>query len=304
MPHPTDIAKKLLDWPLSRLVLTFVVYIGMVAVFGALLRPFNLPGGYVEASVVQAFAIFGALAFVNLYLRAQPLAESPLRLRKAGAHLVVGTVIGMALMGVVVGILALFGWYQVTGVQGSGVMAALGMALVVTLINAAFQEAFDRGMVFTTLEEALGSYAAIALDVVIFGLLHLTNPGTSVLEALVVGVEFGILAGAAYMLTRSLWLPIGLHFGWNFMQGGILGLPVSGTPQRESLLIGGTLGPEALTGGSFGPEAGIVAIVVGTTAGLLMLWAAIRAGQVRTPYWMRRMLDLPEDTSHIRRRLK
>jgi hypothetical protein len=76
-----------------------------------------------------------------------------------------------------------------------------------------------------------------------------------------------LLLGAAYLLTRRLWLAMGIHSGWNFTQGWIFSVPVSGGKAPEGLLLTTRHGPEWLTGGAFGLEASAVAMVVATLAG-------------------------------------
>jgi membrane protease YdiL (CAAX protease family) len=300
-----QVAKRLLDFPLTRLPVIFVIYLGLAVPLNALfVRVLHVPAGYAAASLSQGLAIVAALLFVNVYLRGVPFAETPFRLRKAPVLFGAGLVGGGLVMAAIVALLAIPGWYRVTGWAGAEVAWPLVVGFGLALVNVIFQEAFARGMIFATLEEAFGTYAAIAADTLLFGLMHLSNAGTTLPQALAVGLEFGVLACASYALTRSLWLPIGLHLGWNFVQGEIFGLPVSGTMPERSLVLGGTLGPEWATGGAFGPEGGAVAIVVGTVLGLAMLLLARRAGQIRVPAWLRRVLDLSEDTSHIRRRLK
>ena len=72
------------------------------------------------------------------------------------------------------------------------------------------------------------------------------------------------------MVTRALWLPIGLHFAWNFFQGPVFGFPVSGT-QTSTLLQLEPVGPELLTGGRFGPEASLVGVAA-ELLGIALLW--------------------------------
>jgi hypothetical protein len=95
------------------------------------------------------------------------------------------------------------------------------------------------------------------------------------------------MLGAAYMLTRSLWLPMGLHAAWNFAQGEIYDIPVSGMPVH-GMLNARLGGPPLLTGGGFGLEASLIAIVVATLFGLTLLWLAIRKGEIVQPRWVRR----------------
>ncbi len=86
---------------------------------------------------------------------------------------------------------------------------------------------------------------------------------------------------AGYLLTRRLWLPIGIHWAWNFFENNIFGAPDSGEPANPvyTLIHAHFSGPFALTGGPFGPEARVVCVVVSTLAGLLLLRLAIQRGQ-------------------------
>jgi hypothetical protein len=141
-----------------------------------------------------------------------------------------------------------------------------------------------RGIVFRILEQSLGSWLALALSAVIFGALHLLNHGATLLNAGAVMLEAGILLAAAYMLTRRLWLCIGIHFAWNFTQGGIFSAAVSGGTTR-GLLQAKLVGAEWLTGGAFGVEASAVAVVVCFSAAVLLLIAVKRKGNVRAAFW-------------------
>ena len=100
-----------------------------------------------------------------------------------------------------------------------------------------------------------------------FGFAHYFNPDATARACLWIALEAGVLLGGAYMLTRSLWLPTGLHAAWNFTQGAVFGVPVSGSPATG--LVRATLsGPELLSGGGFGLEASVIALVIATAAGI------------------------------------
>ena len=88
------------------------------------------------------------------------------------------------------------------------------------------------------------------------------------------------MLGLAYSLARNLWFPIGIHFAWNFTQGGIFGAPISGF-RFKSIFEFQLSGPEILTGGAFGPEASLAALAVCLLAASLLAWATIRSGQWR-----------------------
>ena len=98
-------------------------------------------------------------------------------------------------------------------------------------------------------------------------------------------MEAGILLGAAYLLTRRLWLAVGIHAAWNFTQGWVYSIPVSGNETPLGLLITRRVGPDWLTGGAFGLEASVVALVVATGAGVAMLVVAAHKGRIQPPMW-------------------
>ena len=135
-----------------------------------------------------------------------------------------------------------------------------------------------------------GSWIAIILSALFFGLTHLMNPGATLFGALAIALEAGTLLGAAYMLTRRLWLAIGIHWAWNFFEGPFFGATVSGTGSNagKALITSTINGPSIWTGGAFGPEAGLAALLVCLATGPLFLILVLRQKQVITPAWRRR----------------
>jgi hypothetical protein len=150
------------------------------------------------------------------------------------------------------------------------------------------EETIYRGYFFQTIETRWGSDSAFATTMVVFGLMHLATPIPNLNEvlklvgALSIAVEAGILFAAAYLLTRRLWMPIGLHWAWNFFQGPVFGAPVTGSSFGPSVIEGHISGPIWATGGTFGPEAGIPALLVGAAYGIALLIVAIRRKNLRT----------------------
>jgi hypothetical protein len=119
-----------------------------------------------------------------------------------------------------------------------------------------------------------------------FGFGHRSNPGATWVSSVAIAIEAGGLLAAAYVATRSLWLPIGLHWAWNLFEGPVWGSPVSGIG-LPVLANARFPGPRMLTGGDFGPEAGLPAMVLGAALGLWFLVNAVRHEQIVTPAWMR-----------------
>jgi len=147
----------------------------------------------------------------------------------------------------------------------SRAFARAAVALIVLVFGALAEELMFRGYPFQRLEDAIGPAGAIGVFSLLFGAVHLTNPGASAL-GLANTVLIGIVLAIAYLRTRALWLPWGIHFGWNTTLGLLLGLPVSGLRLFNVVVRSSAKGPQWLTGGSYGLEAGapgVVVVVVG-----------------------------------------
>ncbi|MEU9187346.1 CPBP family intramembrane glutamic endopeptidase [Streptomyces sp. NPDC048484] len=191
-----------------------------------------------------------------------------------------GSLAGVGLFTATLVLIAVFGGYGTDG-GGSvgGMLAVLGLMTGVAVT----EELLFRGVVFRLLEELTGTRAAVAVSAPLFGVIHLLNPGATVWGALAIAVEAGLMLGAAYAATRNLWLPIGLHLGWNFAGRGIYGAGISGDDTTPVGLVQGVFsGPEAITGGDFGPEASIFAVLVCAVPTILFLRAAKRRGRLYT----------------------
>jgi uncharacterized protein len=272
--------KRLLRSPIGRIV---AALLAIAVPFAAVAIPFNL---YVSDKLLKkAGALLLTIVVVSAYSGYVRLVEKRSVAELSGPHAVrelgAGMLLGALLLSVTMAVLAALGVYRVTGNHGWLVMLATVPGFI---LAAVLEEVVMRGVVFRILEQSLGSWLALALSAVIFGALHLLNPGTTLLNAGAVMLEAGIMLAAAYMLTRRLWLCMGIHFAWNFTQGGIFSAAVSGGATR-GLLQAKFVGAEWLTGGAFGVEASAVALVVCTSAAVLLLIAAKRRGNVLQPFW-------------------
>jgi membrane protease YdiL (CAAX protease family) len=135
-------------------------------------------------------------------------------------------------------------------------------ALLLFGLAASFEEILFRGYPLQTLLRSLPSAAAVVIAALLFAIAHSNNPSPTMLST--VNTFFaGIWLGVAYLKTRSLWFPSGLHIGWNWTMGALYGLPVSGlhVPARP-LLSAESAEPIWLTGGVYGPEGGVAATLV------------------------------------------
>ncbi len=279
--------RKIVDFPLVAMVIAILIAILCFTV-AMLIGKFVLPPipGFSLEMTFDLIAIPLLILAYELIIRhlgdtRRDDYRDPAWLRRLG----LGVGGGFLIFSVAVGIAALLGVYRVLG-EGDG-SALLPALLASAIFPAVSEELLFRGILFRWLEEFGGSWVALLLTSAFFGAAHLMNPHASPIAAIGLALEAGVMLGAAYMLTRSLWLPMGLHAAWNFTQGEIYDIPVSGL-NVHGLLRARLIGDPLLTGGSFGLEASIIAIVVATLFGLWLLWRAIRKGEVMQPRWVRK----------------
>ncbi len=195
-----------------------------------------------------------------------------------------GIVLGVGLFSAVIAILWLLRVYQLLG---RGTTAGLGAGALTALFAATVEETLIRAFLFRIVQMVGGTWTAILISSAFFGAAHAFNPGATVTSSVAIALEAGVLLAAAYVFTANLWFPIGLHAGWNFSEGSLYGLSVSGFTAKNALTQGTLRGPAILTGAAFGPEASIVAVVLCFSAAILLLWRAAKDGRIQPPPWSR-----------------
>ena len=194
-----------------------------------------------------------------------------------GGKLARGTLIGFAMFAAVIANIAFLGGYHVEGLGSpTGALGLLGFMAAAAVT----EELLFRGVLFRIVEERTGTWIALVLTGVVFGAMHLANPDASLWGATAIAIEAGFMLAACYAATRNLWVPIGLHFGWNFAAGGIFSVVVSGNGDSKGLLEASTSGPVALSGGDFGPEGSLYTVLAGVALTVVFLWLAKRRGHI------------------------
>ncbi|MFJ7016168.1 CPBP family intramembrane glutamic endopeptidase [Streptomyces albogriseolus] len=188
-----------------------------------------------------------------------------------------GVLLGTLVFAAVVANIAFVGHYEVDG-WGS-YTGAVGLAGFMAGASVT-EELLFRGVLFRTMEERFGTWGGLVPTSVLFGAWHLANPDASLWGAAVIALSAGPVLGAAYVATRSLWMPIGLHFGWNFAASGVFSTEVSGNDTQQGLLDASTSGPTLISGGAFGPEASLYTLVFWALVTVGFLWLARRRGQL------------------------
>jgi len=175
-------------------------------------------------------------------------------------------------------VLLIFATFAATGmltIESSSWLSLGFMASTVSWIIIAFNEELAfRGYIMQRLDQAWGTPAAVVISSTLFAGVHMLNPNAHLLGIFNLFLG-GLLMACAFLVTRSLWVPIGLHMAWNLIEINVLGFPGSGFTD-PAILRSITHGPELVTGGAFGPEGGLVAtgsMLIGI--GMLLLWRRI-----------------------------
>jgi hypothetical protein len=277
--------KRIVDFPLVTMVVAFAAVMMPTGLVAGLLEK-GLPPSRMAGLVSQLVVVAVMIASYKLVVRHLGVRKhDDLSGRAAVRQLGSGVGVGTALFAAIVAVTALIGTYRITG---AGDLSNLGPAMIRDgMFPAVAEEMIFRAILFRWIEEFAGSWAGLITSSALFGLAHMDNPNADWVSTVGITLEGGVLLGGAYMLTRRLWFPMGIHASWNFTQGEVFDIPVSGN-DAHGLVEAKLHGPVLLTGGGFGLEASLVSIAIATGAGILLVWLAIRRGQLVTPWWVRR----------------
>lgn len=189
---------------------------------------------------------------------------------------IVGSLIGFLTLLVAVGIIMSFGGYQFSfndSVSISSIVKTIFVSLIIFIIAAAGEEATFRGYGLQTMARSniLWAWVSIIILSLSFGAVHLGNPNVNFWFTFTNTALAGIWLSVAYLKTRSLWFPLGVHWAWNWLMAAVLGIPVSGiTSLTPAPLLNVKINsPSWLSGGSYGVEGGIIcgiAVLISTLA--------------------------------------
>lgn len=281
-----NIGQKILHFPLIKIIIGFIVVAGIVGVGQILvLKTLNLTNidkdfkNLIGGIFVAIFAIISYTYLFKFYEKRKIAEFSKNGLVK---NLTIGIVLGAILQTLTILVIYLKGGYSVVSInQILFIIPPLTMAFTSAIV----EETLLRGIVFRILEEKLGSYIALIISAILFGLMHLANPNSSLIVGIGLAIQAGLLLAAAYIYSRNLWFPIAIHFAWNFTQSAIFGASVSGSAISKTLITSKIEGAQWLTGGQFGPEGSIQATLFCLIATIILIIISQRKGNIIKPYW-------------------
>lgn len=266
-------------WKQAGLILLSAVAVGLAITAAAYFVSHSSNRSLVVAyGMVATVSILAYLAATR-WIERRP--QSDFSLGHAVPVLIAGVLVGIAMFALVMAILWVAGAYRAAGWNGA---YQLGVAFVFWLAVATQEEILFRALLFRLGAKIIGTWGALILSAVVFGGVHGANADATLTGLCSVALA-GAMLGAAYAATGRLWVPIGIHTGWNFAEGSLFGTEVSGNNLGPGLILGKLDGPVILTGGKFGPEASIVTVAVVLAVALYFAWRIVKLRRAEPPIW-------------------
>ena len=263
-------------WRLLLQTLILMVLSVIISIIGIGLGLDNLTNNLLGGQILNLVLITGSVYIARRWLDKRSFESLGLRLDKqAMFDTLAGIGITFVQMGFIYFVMLGLGWLTFEGFAWefdpiNDVVIGVLTFLVSFILVGWNEELMSRGYHLQTLASGLNMFWAVIISSAFFGIAHLGNPNATWISA--AGIFFaGVYLAYGYIRTKQLWLPIGLHIGWNFFEGVVFGFPVSGLDIYALLRIKVT-GPVLWTGGAFGPEAGLIVLPSLIVGGALIYW--------------------------------
>jgi membrane protease YdiL (CAAX protease family) len=243
----------------SLYVMSIVVLTALASAFAGDLRTSSGPTVLIRSWIMLVPAIGAGLLCGRIFEHLRP-ADFGISLEGAASYALSGLAVGLATLAAAIIPAVLLN--AITFTYNSVDPISLLVSLGIFAIAAAWEEALFRGYVLQTLAREGYGWPAVVITAAMFGLGHADNPGSTAISTLNT-VLAGIWFGVAYLRTRNLWFVWAIHVAWNWAQGSLLGIEVSGLTDiaGTAVLNEIDLGPQWISGGDYGIEASLTATV-------------------------------------------
>ena len=233
-------------------------------------------GSLIFGNVLNFVAVTGSVYIARRWLDKMSFESLGLKLsQQALVDVLVGIGITILQMGLIFVAMLGLGWLRFEGFAWefdpiNTVITGVLTFLIGFIFVGWNEELLSRGYHLQTIASGMNLFWGVIISSAVFGALHIANPNATWVST--AGIFFaGIFLAYGYIRTKQLWLPIGLHIGWNFCEGVVFGFPVSGLDIYALTRIEVT-GPEIWTGGAFGPEAGLIVLPSLLLGAVLIYW--------------------------------
>lgn len=260
-------------WQILFFVLTFGLTTAATTV--PLVQLLNVKDMF-SLSAASLLGVLLATLLVTRFINRKPFVAIGLAVNKhTMKELGIGCLAGWLMMTGIFGIEYALGYVKVVASElaFANALQAFFISIVFFGVAAMFEEVLFRGYLFQTLVRGIRFIPSVVVMGILFSFAHLTNPNANAF-GLINTVLVSVLFCYAYLRTRGLWLPFGIHFAWNFAQTTLYGYPTSGVHFSDYELTKLTqFGSEWITGGAYGPEGGVLATMMILLCGIYVYFS-------------------------------
>jgi len=286
--HASKTIGKIIQFPISRMLISVLFIIPFLIfhnkIIGDFIASTKQPYHSLVSYIDTIISIIVILLFYRLYVKYIERRKSyEITLNDNFKEFCMGFIISLGLVGSMVLLMFVLGYYKINNLNSGKIVLD---SIFFFGMGAFIQVLFFRIIVFRLAEELFGSWIALILISLIFGIAHLVNENATIGTSLAIMI-MDVLLIAAFIYTRRIWFVWGLHMSWNFFQDGIFGMPNSGVTQFPSWIDPIISGPKWITGGNFGIEASYIAILMSLFVGIIILKIAINNNKIVIPIWKR-----------------
>jgi uncharacterized protein len=232
--------------------------------------------------VAVSDAAIALLGYVLLFRVYEKRRIKELSVSTFGKNAIVGFATGLLLQSLFILVIYITGIYSVIHVNP---ISALVLPFTAALTAGFVAEILLLGVLFRLIEEQLGTVITLLFFILLFAILHINGEGVTFLSVCVTAIQAGFMLSAAYIFSRSLWLPIFLHFSWDFAEPGIFGGINPSLSITQSLLTSKISGAALITGGQTGPQNSLQSLILCLLTGALFLLLAKQKNNFIKPNW-------------------
>ncbi len=280
--------QKVLNFYLTLIVIGVLIVGGSVAFIHLavqfLLEKSHLPDSIRNLIISFSDSAIALVSYILLFRFFEKRRIRELSFSSLVRNAITGFITGFIMQSLFILVIYLFCTYTVLNINPfSYLLPAFTYALTAGFVT----EILIRGIIFRIIEQKAGTAVAIVFITIVFALMHINAAGATALSVISTAVQAGFVLSAGYVLTRSLWFPIFLHFAWDFAEPGFFGGINPGNSIDVNLISSNISGPAILTGGRMGPQNSIEAIIICLLAGLFFLWLAQKHNNIIKPFWRR-----------------
>jgi uncharacterized protein len=221
-------------------------------------------------------------AYIIFYRYAENRKITELRRETFPRMALTGFITGIGVQAAVILIIYIAGLYRIEKINPAiDLLPSFSASLTAGFVA----ELLIRGVLFRILEEKLGTVPTLLLMVVSFAILHMGMPGSNIVTVAATALHAGLLLSAAFVVSRSLWFPIFIHFAYDFAEPGIFGGINPGIHENRSLITPLISGNHLITGGEAGPQNSLQGLIICLILSSIFLYRAKRKNKFIRPPW-------------------